>query len=57
MKAQYELALPQTERQNPDPQFTHLWAGLNESTTAHGIPRFRQYRGKIYNQAKNFVSR
>ena len=33
------------------PSIRHLWQGLNETTTAHGMPRAYQYKGNI----KTFV--
>ena len=45
MKKGYELSLPEHEKEDKDPKFGSLWRGLNETTTAHGIPRLRQYQG------------
>ena len=43
MRQAYELRIPYSERNNPDPSFSALLAGLD--STAHGITRLR-YRGK-----------
>ena len=44
------------ENDNGDtPSIKDVWQGLNQTTTAHGLPRAYQYRGKCFiNTVCNF---
>ena len=36
------------------PTIKELWQGLNETTTAHGLPRAYQYKGKSHSDTDLF---
>ena len=38
------------------PSIKELWQGLNETTTAHGLPRAYQYKGKSHADTESIPS-
>ena len=43
--SKYEFMVTNGDNGAP-PTIKELWQGLNETTTAHGLPRAYQYKGK-----------
>ena len=47
MMSKYEFMVANGDKSAP-PTIKELWQGLNETTTAHGLPRAYQYKGKSH---------
>ena len=51
--SKYEFMVANGDKAAP-PTIKELWQGLNETTTAHGLPRAYQYKGKSHSDTDLF---